>query len=722
MLVTETIFVEHLGVVRLIRLALQWFFGGTPSGASRDLFVIYRTSRGVRLLATLLRAFGSRIRVHKLEFDFIDDVQLPPIDSVVEYLYSTAAPELLANIESDPLYASAVRGLAQKSSDEGYIHTYVSKRIFLEITEELRSVLIAAWHVRTMPSPRPLPAVLYLKKKWWFNLLSEYSSRWNVELHPLPGARIEPRQLGYFLRHYLQRAYFWTLGVSRKKSLKTIHPDGKRSVRVAVEIFSNGIRREAICNTEFFWYREPRLPSGTVFGYFALSSDQPSKARQVYLKDAGIGWVDRASLSRLQHVGMQQNGQKKAKSAESVSGASGRRVSEGERSIGVYVKDFYSEYERWHRFFTATGALIHVSTYDIFPRCEALHAAISDCGGISVSIQRSIERDPHIIRRSVTGVHFAFSRAQAELEYLSGSSIEQFITAGYLFDDAFAAARAYAQQLVSRLRRHGVIFALCFLDGNHGVDHKKVGGKRLTQRDYTFLCDRLVTDKTLGLILKPKRPETLPERLGPVWRRIQQFIDSGRCIFLGAQSLDDRYLPCVAACASDLAVSMLEGGTAGLESYLAGARTLMLRHAAHLGVFEKLPRGSVVFDTWEELWEAVERYRANPGDPQIGNWEPIIDQLASLRDGRASERIGKYITWLYEALDAGKSRDEALTHAARLYSGAYGPSVIEKISQPESWSLRSDHVQSETVRQAGLSTGSTLCHDAVEIKPPSLLD
>ncbi len=722
MLVTEAVFVEHLGIRELVRFVLHWFFKAKGLGIICDLFVIHRMSRGAKVLAVLLRRCGVPVKFQELDYDFIDDVRLPGITSVLDYVYYSAAPELLAKIESDPKFDLAVGKLARKSSHEKYLYAYVSKRIFFEVTETIKSILVAAWHSQAKLRPHHPRPILYLEKFSSFTLFSKYASQWGVRLCPLKGKSMAWRVLARRLRSLLQESYFRviTLG-SDGRSRKRAYLDGRPSLRVAAEMFLNGIGCEPIYNTEFFWYRKPNLPQGSVFGYFASPLDQPSEARKVCLKTAGIGWVDRVVLKRLMRVALQPSGERRLSRVQPRS-ALETGGSEIQRMVSTYIRDFYSDYERWRSFFRATGTRIHVSTFDIFPRSEALHAALADGGGVSISIQRSIEREPYIQRRTVTDVHFAFSRAQAALERRSGSAIEQFIVSGYLFDDAFAAAKERAWRLASQLRSRGATFTLCFLDENHGVVRKRIGGQQLTRQDYSFLCDRLAGDEALGVILKPKRPETLPDRLGPVWRRIQQFIDSGRCIFLGAQSLDDRYLPCVAACASDLAVSMLEGGTAGLESYLAGARTLMLRHAAHPGVFEKLPRGSVVFDTWKELWEAVERYRANPGDPQIGNWEPIIDQLASLRDGRASERIGKYITWLYEALDAGKSRDEALTHAARLYSGAYGPSVIEKISQPESWSLRGDHVQSETVRQAGLSTGATLCHGAVEIKPPSLLD
>lgn len=685
---TEHIFVDNLRVGRLVRFVLSWLVKGASSGPARDLFVIYRISRGAWVLAKLLRALGVRISVHEMEFDLVDDVRVPGIPSTIEYIYFRAIPELVGRIASNPDYDLPIRKLALKPCHEEYLRAYVSKHLFFELREPVSSILIAVWYSRTKLGNACVRPILYLGKSWFFDLLPEFASRWNIQLHRAPGMSVAWRSIAHrlyrFLNLYgfLKRARFWVLRLgSEKSSQGGIHLDGMPSVRIAAEMYLNGIRREPIYNTEFFWYRKPNLPQGAVFGYFALPSDQPNESRVGWLKDAGIAWVDRATLGRLMHATRQQDSRMKVNPTRGLHVLEPGR-SEVQRAVCRYIKDFYSDYEGWIRFFNATGARIHVSTYDVFPRSEALHAALADNGGISISVQRSIEREPYPLRRTVTDVHFAFSKAQAELERLSGSSIKQFVTSGYIFDDAFGAAKLYGKKFSSQLRLQGVTFILCFFDGNHGVIRKTIGGRRLTQEDYAFLCNRLEADETLGLVIKPKRSDTLPERLGPVWPRLERLIDSGRCILLAGQMPDQRYLPCVGACAADLAIGLLSGGTAGLESYLAGTRTLLLRHGPELGVFEHLPRGGVVFETWDELWKAVELFRADSSDQEIGNWEPVIEQLASLRDGRASERIGSYIAWLYEAFTAGKSREEALIYAGSLYSATWGSDLIARIHQP----------------------------------------
>lgn len=672
----ELVFVDRLGVGGVFWLALSWLYEGRQFGASLKLFVVDGVSHSARMLAALLRVFGIRIEIHELDFDFMDDVRLEDGTRAIDEVWFNASLALLPRMECDSEYASSIRQLATRTSHEPYIHAYCSKRMFFDMYPELRSVQVVAWYSRTKLGAPHLQSVFYVRHTPLLEVLSEYAAKWNIDVRGLPGGLIPLGRLVRVARPLLVRAYGW---VVRSFGLARVRLDGDPP-RVAAQMYFNGVGLEPIYNSEFFWHRKSKLPAGAVFGYFADPRDQPSEPRQALLKNAGIGWINRRDLRRLMH------GRSSLDVGPAVKGVRRQGVrAPAERSVRrvlrEYIQQFYLEYDRWRRFLDVTGVRVHVSTYDVFPSSEALHAALRELGGVSVSIQRSIECEPYIIRRTVTDVHFASSRAQVELEHLSGSCVRQFIVVGYPFDYAFGEARTYASRLVSQLRARGVTFIVCFLDENDGVHRKRLGGAH-TRGDYGFLCDRVSADRTLGLILKPKRPDTLRWRLGSVWPRVKQLIDSGRCILLDGQSLDTRYLPCVAACAADVAINELYGGSAGLEAYLAGTRTLLVRHDARREVFERLPAGSVVFDSWEQLWEAVERLRANPADPLIGNWKPIIEEFASLRDGRASERIQSYITWLYEAFASGKSREEAMEYAGSRYAATWGPDLITEISQP----------------------------------------
>lgn len=664
--------VESLGVPSLVTLALSWRRGAFGSGGPLELHVLYSLTGAARTWGAWLRWFGVPVTLYEVDFDLMDDVRFPDGRRALEEIYYHAGPAFVGQLECDPWYIEAVRQGIRAPSHEPALRAYLSKRIFMDqgagplFGQGLRSVLVAAWYCQTRwPDDQGAPQLLYVRDSWLFPLLVEYGAQqWNIQLRPLP---VGPLVWGRFKRAI--REFFRPARHYARCLLDRGHVvlPGRASVRIAAEMFCAGVAREPIYNTEFFWYRQSNLPEGAVFGYFAHPHDQPTVSRQAYLRERGIGWMDQAALRWLQGI----------PSAGSVPlhGSTLPQV------LRTYVREFYAEYARWQRIFSATGTRIHVSTYDIFPQSEALHMALADLGGVSVSIQRSIERETYRLRQTATDVHFAFSTSQAERERQSGSCIRQFVTAGYFVDDMFETARVHAQQLARRFDERGMIFRVAFFDEGEGILPKIIGGRRQLQGDYQFLCDQMAADPTLGIILKPKHSDTLPRRLGPVWDRLQTFIASEQCLLLGNGSFDENYLPCVAACVADVAVNLLGGGTAGLESRLAGTRTLLVRHGAELGLFGPL-KDRVVFETWHDAWKAIEHVRANPGDRDIGNWDSVLDDVASLRDGLAARRINEYVTWLYEALVAGRSREDAMADASQRYTETWGESLVTEIRQP----------------------------------------
>ncbi len=676
----QPVFIENLNAARLLQAVfLKLFFKTGPLVVNGELFILYEVSRPAQVLVASLRALRYPVAIRVLDYDFFDDVRQPGRPRPIDESYTHAPPHLVEAVERNPEYARGVRLESKKPSHERYIGAYLSKRIYLELSGAVRSVLVTEWYSKIKLGERHLNPALFIERTWLFSPLSEYAGGKGVKLHPLPKRPTFWKDTIKSCRELLRYVVYGLRNIPRVDT-----PSGqKRPPRIAVEMYFNGIGQSKIVNTDLFWYRRPSLPPHQVAGYFVHAQDQPVGNRLERLKRLGIEGIDRSQFLQLVY-GVQP----KASFSKSISSRGDQFPKTGdrifERSLRTAIRDFYSEYAKWIRFFSATGTRLHVSTTDHFPESEALHAAIEDIGGISVSIQRSIECEPRVFRRSVVDVHLSFSKTGAESERLSGSTVRQFVTAGYLFDDAFPEAREKALEFVSQLRSRGSSFILCFLDEATSIfmDRKILGGGRQTQSDYRFLCDRLSDDPTFGLVLKPKRPETLPERLGPVWSRLKGFIDSGRCILLSGQGIDERYLPCVGACAADLAVGLLDGATAGLECALAGVKTVLIGHGADRDIFRRLPKGRVVFDTWEELWPAIEQLRAHPADSLIGNWEPILEEFVSMRDGRASERMGKYILSLHQALAAGQSREDAMEHAKQLYTRTWGEGMITPIGAP----------------------------------------
>lgn len=638
-----------------------------------QVYVLYRVGPASRWMAARL---GWPAR--EIEFDFYDDVRLVDGSCAAQEVFERAPGAIVKTLEALPAYREAVHGALRAPAHEPYAQAYLAKRIGYELGAAIRSVVVAGWYARSHLRSPEGPTLL-LREGWQSDLIGQYGSQHGVRVKPWlaatergMGTLVSP-QTGGGLRGVLSKAALQFLRrlIQFRIGSGTAMPAG--SPLVAAEMYLNGTRTSGPYNSDLFWYRGGWFSAGDVIAYFRHPKDQPKGSRAQRLRRQGITPVGRAQLFRWGAAEPGSPGR----------GRSGiRRGKAGlEAAVERYLEDFYREYDLWIGFCRATGARIHVSMYKQFPENEPRHAAFRAMGGLSVTIQRSVEREPHLFRRTVADVHFGHSREKSYVEQGSGSRIRQFVVSGYPFDYAFPDARRQGLELRARFRRLGVKFIIGYFDQNEGAHRKMMGGRSRIQEDYRFLVAHVAADPELGLLLKPKRPATLAARLGPVWGSLEALVQSGRCILLNGGDPESSYLPCVASTGADITVNLLYGGTAGLESWLSGTRSLLLAaQGAEAGVFSRLPPGRVVFDGWPELWKAVERVRKNPADRSIGNWEPVIEDFANLRDGRASERIGQHIARLQEALRCGKSPEEALQEAAKRYDLAWGSGWIFELN------------------------------------------
>jgi hypothetical protein len=203
------------------------------------------------------------------------------------------------------------------------------------------------------------------------------------------------------------------------------------------------------------------------------------------------------------------------------------------------------------------------------------------------------------------------------------------------------------------------------------------------QMNYAFLLEKLMTNPWLGLVIKPKTPQTLRRRLGPVAELLKEAETTGRCHVFEGGAIQGSYPPVAAGLAADVAIhGHLGAGTAGVELALAGIPTLLLdREGWPTSPLYQLGKGQVVFTDWEQLWEACTQHWATPGGiPGFGDWSSMLDELDPFRDGRAAERMGSYVQWLIEGFQSGLDRECIMADAAERYCEMWGRDKITEIN------------------------------------------
>lgn len=318
---------------------------------------------------------------------------------------------------------------------------------------------------------------------------------------------------------------------------------------------------------------------------------------------------------------------------------------------------------------------------------DASHMAIADAlqsiGGVSAIYQRAYDSYSSPGLTMGADISFGFSPMSAQVERAHGSQISYQVAVGYPGDHRFPLLKARAERIRQSLIARGATHILAFLDENTLDDARWFIGHEFTRVNYAFLLEKLLKFPWLGLILKPKKPVSLDQRLGPVSDLLKAAKATGRCYIFEEGDIQGSYPPAAAALASDIAIhECLSAGTAGVECALAGAPTLLLdREGWSVSPLYKLGVGKVVFTKWEDLWETCLAHWQRPGGvPGFGDWSDMLHELDPFRDGRAAQRIGTYLKWLLGGFKAGLPREVVLADAAERYTKAWGrDKITEKI-------------------------------------------
>jgi hypothetical protein len=330
-----------------------------------------------------------------------------------------------------------------------------------------------------------------------------------------------------------------------------------------------------------------------------------------------------------------------------------------------------------------TNTLIYTSWYKYDASYSALGDALRAHGGIVTSYQRAFEVFPSPLRAVNTDVFFGFSKLVGQVEQENGSKISSFVVTGYIGDYRYQHLRPLAGKIRFGLEKNGARKILSFFDENSSSDSRWGDGHSLTRGNYSFFLNKVLNEPWLGLVIKPKVPLSLRKRLGPVVRLLEEALKTGRCYLVEDNSgVQGACPPALAALASDIAIhGHLFAITAAIDAAFAGVPTLCIDKEGAVGLRGSVLRGRVsgeiVFNDRDALWLACcDHWGSAGGNPRLGNWDGLLQDLDPFRDGRAAERIGTYLLWLLDGLKSGRSREEVLAECAHRYGNIWGKDKV----------------------------------------------
>jgi hypothetical protein len=265
-------------------------------------------------------------------------------------------------------------------------------------------------------------------------------------------------------------------------------------------------------------------------------------------------------------------------------------------------------------------------------------------------------------------VYFLWGDHDTRVALDSGSMSRTMLISGcFLSDHSHKEARQHAETAVKEMRKGDVRYILTLFDSSTPCPNF-----------YRFFLEWLVDDPYLGLLIKSK---------GKSWNDVcnhglNGLVDNAKRSNR-IHVIDHLSSPVDAALLSDFAIG-ITSISALVLSALQGARVIFLDYERvdqgpqkPYCILHSLGSNRCVYHEPEVMRQALMNYFDNPtGNPFLGDTTPILDQLDPFRDGKASQRIGEFVSWYLEELDNGLNADDAVRSATDRYANRWGQDKI----------------------------------------------
>lgn len=668
------------------RVLLGFLVTSWLRGKSDDVKLYYfDASPGGEFLLELAKWTGFK-SIKPVDFSYVD-VRKPDGSCAGACVVASESAQVCDAVWAAMFEGNPVISRYQKRFDPNRIVVFLEKCLVQELAADLLLINVVSWYGTATGDEEVYPVFLMARTQWVRQLekyaiergvcLQPYGWRW-----PLPGTGFRTlwRAGVVFAAQLFKRwKHVKTLVKKPPATAPNSRPTGHGLIALPFE--GRGLSLDLSKRTDLFWIPFVKSAPENVVVYFSSRDNAVNKEELAVLRDASIRVVSKEGVGRGEGIFGVVAEALKLMPLLIRSVLLRPRNFEVDLWIAFQMLRFVRNYNHWSRFFHDFNVKVNVDSTGCEKERLPADQAIVDLGGVCVSYQFWAEWYPAIVRAKAVDVHFAFSPLSAEGESRSGSDIGQFVAVGYIRDHAFSRVRVRSDQLRRHLENKGARFIVCFFDESFTEDKRYGLSLESQAAHYEFLLARLLEDRELGLVFKPKRPATLHWLLEPCSSLLSAALATGRCFIFKDGVRATVNLPCEASQASDFAIGLLWGTSVSIESALAGTRTVLLdREGLPFHPMYELGKGRVVFQDWDSLWDALNAYRRDPATvPDLGDWSPLLNRLDPFRDGRAAERIGMYVSWLAKGLELGLSREETMELARQRYVTIWGRDKVVQL-------------------------------------------
>lgn len=265
-------------------------------------------------------------------------------------------------------------------------------------------------------------------------------------------------------------------------------------------------------------------------------------------------------------------------------------------------------------------------------------------------------------------IYFVWGTHDLKIVLDSGSTSKNILVSGCIMtEQSHENEFRKGSEALQSMKNSGAQYTLTLLDNSLPLPNF-----------YRFFLQWLVDDTNLGLLIKSKGKSWDSVERDGLEGLVERAKKTGRLY-----EMDRAASPGDAALLTDFAVG-ITSLSAIASAALKGARVLYLdfekldqKNLESYSTFHSLGPKRCVFYDFESLKDSILEYNTNPNsNPHLGDASPILDRLDPFRDGKASQRIGEYITWYLEGLEGNLEKNTALRRATDKYAKKWGKDKV----------------------------------------------
>jgi hypothetical protein len=187
---------------------------------------------------------------------------------------------------------------------------------------------------------------------------------------------------------------------------------------------------------------------------------------------------------------------------------------------------------------------------------------------------------------------------------------------------------------------------------------------------YESVVTWAVRQHGVSLLVKPKA--SVYAEVAGARSLLEQAIATGRCTVrdLGRSSFE-------AALSADVAIG-IGINTAIFDAAVAGVPAVHFDLPGMAEAYDGIEAGAgkFVFDDAAKLFAAVEEDRERGGKTALGDHGSWLESVDPFQDGGAARRLGTYLRWFLDSVEAGKESQQAMAEATERYSREVGPQYV----------------------------------------------